>query len=130
MVLSLPMTFPTWGALFIGFATGLCVDLFLNTGGMHALATVCLAYARPLIIRLLAPPEGYEPEDRPTMPSMGVGWFMAYALIGVLFHHFIYFAVEIMSFGYLVYFLKKWLITTLATLVFLVIVQMFGWRRT
>lgn len=129
MVLSLPFTFPTAGAMGIGFIMGISVDLFLNTGGMHALAMVLLAYVRPTIIRILRPPEGYDPDDRPTLASMGPSWFLTYAAVCVALHHFIYFTVEILSFSFLLYFLKKWLITTLATLTLIVIVQLFAWRR-
>lgn len=129
MVLSLPLAFPTWAAMLLGFVMGLSVDFFLNTGGMHALALVFLAYVRPVIIRLLRPPEGYEPDDRPNIGIMGPGWFFTYAVTCVLLHHFVYFSVEILSFSYFLYFLKKWLITSLATLALVVLMQMFGGRR-
>ncbi len=40
----------TW-LLLIGFVTGIIVDTFYNTLGMHAAATVLMAYCRPLIVR-------------------------------------------------------------------------------
>ena len=129
IVLWLPLTFPTWGALLIGFAMGLAVDFFLNTGGMHALATTFIAYVRPVIIRLLSPPEGYETDDQPTLKSMGFGWFFIYALSVITIHHLVYFSIEILSFSYLLYFLKKLLLTALATLVLVFFVQILMFTR-
>jgi rod shape-determining protein MreD len=129
IVLSLPFTFPTAGAMIIGFLMGIGIDFFLDTGGMHALAMVVVAYTRPTIIRIMRPPEGYDPDDRPTLASMGPGWFLTYAAVCVALHHFIYFGLEVLSFSYLLYFLKKWLITSLATLVLIVLVQLSGWRK-
>jgi len=131
VVILLPLTFPTWGAMLIGFGTGLTVDFFLNTGGMHALATLFLAYVRPVIIRAMRPPEGYDPDDRPTLDSMGVGWFIAFASIGILLHHTVYFVVEVWSFSYVWYFLKKVFITSVATLVLVLLLQLLtAARRT
>jgi hypothetical protein len=129
IVLSLPVTFPTWGAMLMGFAMGVGVDLFLNTGGMHALATVFVAYVRPLVLRVLRPPEGYEPDDRPILGVVQPGWFLTYYLVCILIHHFVYYAVEIFSFSFFLYFLKKWLLTSLATLVLITVAQVFAWKK-
>lgn len=129
IVLWLPLTFPTWGALLIGFAMGLAVDFFLNTGGMHALATTFIAYVRPVVIRLLSPPEGYETDDRPTLKSMGFGWYFVYALTIITVHHLVYFSVEIFSFSYPLYFLKKLLLTVLATLILVFLIQILTFTR-
>ena len=40
----------TW-LLIIAFLTGVVVDTFYNTLGMHAAATVLMAYVRPLVVR-------------------------------------------------------------------------------
>ena len=37
--------------IFLGFFVGLSVDLFLDSGGVHAAACVTIAYIRPVILK-------------------------------------------------------------------------------
>jgi len=50
-VLLLPADTNRMYLLLIGFATGFTVDVFSNTFGMHASATVLIAYIRPFLIQ-------------------------------------------------------------------------------
>src|SRR5690554_6639252 len=59
-ILILPIDIPNWFLIFIAFLMGILMDVFLNTVGMHASATVFLGFMRPLYLRYLAPREGYE----------------------------------------------------------------------
>ena len=49
-ILILPAEISRMYLLFIGFAVGFTVDIFSNTFGMHAAATVLIAYLRPFLI--------------------------------------------------------------------------------
>ena len=42
-ILSLPVKFPRWITLILGFVLGLIIDVFSNTIGTHAFATVLIA---------------------------------------------------------------------------------------
>lgn len=67
------------------FALGLCVDVFSNTPGMNAAASVLLAFCRPLLLRsqiLRGSPDVFEPGIR----AMGFSHFLRYAFIGTLVH--------------------------------------------
>jgi rod shape-determining protein MreD len=86
-LLMLPLSTPTWATLVIGFITGLALDFFSDTPGMHAGAGTVLAYARVLVLRALAPREGYDPLQRATVADMGLAWFLTYAGILVLIPH-------------------------------------------
>ena len=59
-ILMLPIRIPRLFLLVIAFATGLCVDLFSNTAGMHAAACVLMAYFRPGWLKIIAPRDGYD----------------------------------------------------------------------
>ena len=37
--------------IFLGFLLGLTVDMFSDSGGVHAAATVVIAYVRPIILK-------------------------------------------------------------------------------
>ncbi|MFN8353410.1 MAG: hypothetical protein U0Y10_03115 [Spirosomataceae bacterium] len=94
VILLLPFETTTITLLLVGFGTGLLVDIFYNTLGMHAAATTLMAYLRPLIIRLLAPQRGYEERMTLSVRSMGMRWFVAYIAILTFVHHLLLFYVE------------------------------------
>jgi len=100
-ILLLPFETPTWVLLLVGFFTGLSIDVFANTHGLHASVTVLLAYLRSTIISFNRPPGDYESTDRPNIPSMGINWFLIYAGMAIFIHHACYFALEAYSWAFL-----------------------------
>jgi rod shape-determining protein MreD len=94
-ILLLPVKIPRTLLLIVAFALGLCIDVFSNTMGMHAAATVFLAFLRPGILRMLAPRDGYEAEAIPSLKEFGFSWFLVYAMITVLAHHMFLFFAEV-----------------------------------
>jgi len=50
-VLLFPFTGNRTLLIFLGFVLGLTIDMFSDTGGVHAAATVLLAYARPALLK-------------------------------------------------------------------------------
>ena len=99
-LLMLPIELPAWAQLIIGALTGLVMDLFSNTPGMHMSACVVMMYARLNLLRLLAPREGYEFGMRPTVPRMGLAWFLTYASLLILAHHLWLFFIELHRFDH------------------------------
>lgn len=99
-LLMLPLDTPRWLLMIIGFFTGLFVDIFASTPGLHASACVFLGYIRPIITNLNRPPGDYETSHQPNIESLGVNWFLIYAAIAVSFHHIFYFFVEVYSLAY------------------------------
>ena len=86
-LLMLPFETPAPATLLIGAGTGALMDLFSSTPGMHMSACTLMMYARIRVVRLLAPREGYEYGMRPTVPRMGLTWFITYAGVLILVHH-------------------------------------------
>lgn len=97
-LLMLPFELPTWAVLLIAGVTGLTVDMFTSTPGMHMSACLVMAFARKRLLRLMAPREGYEYGMRPTVPRMGLAWFATYAGVLILIHHLWLFFVELHRF--------------------------------
>lgn len=93
-LLMLPFELPAWSVLVIGAVTGLTIDLFSSTPGMHMSACLVMMYARVQLLRFIAPREGYEYGMRPTIPRMGLAWFLTYAGLLILVHHSWLFTVE------------------------------------
>ena len=93
-LLMLPFELPTWAQLLIGAFTGLLMDIFSSTPGMHMSACVVMMFARAHLLDLIAPREGYEYGLRPTVPRMGLAWFLTYAGLLIALHHLWLFFVE------------------------------------
>ena len=71
-ILWLPFSVSRFGLLFIGFVTGLILDYFMMTPGLHAAACVLIAYIRPFIINVLTPRDINEFNYRePSAVAMG-----------------------------------------------------------
>ena len=45
-ILMLPVRFPRWLSLILGFITGMIIDSFTNTPGVHTFATVLIEIGR------------------------------------------------------------------------------------
>lgn len=93
-LLLLPFEISPFLLLFIGFGTGLVVDIFYDTQGMHAAACVMIMFLRTHWINLLTPRGGYENASKPNLKIMGIEWFMTYAFPLIFIHHFVLFYLE------------------------------------
>lgn len=98
VLLMLPIETPRWLELIIGFVLGLSIDMFTNTMGIHASACVFLAFIRPIYLKSIAPRDGYEFGQTASIADQGLGWYLKYASVLVLAHHFWLFYVEVYSF--------------------------------
>lgn len=115
-------------ALLLAFLLGLSIDLFSSTWGLHTTACLITAYFRPLLLRLLAPRDGYLFGVVPNLSSMGFIWFITYAGIMVAFHHTILLLIESFRISELGYILLKSTASTLLTLVLIFIAQMLTYK--
>jgi hypothetical protein len=129
-ILWLPFTMPRLGVLAIGFLTGLLLDYFKMTPGLHTAACVLIAYVRPFIINVLMPKETmefnyYEPSPR----GMGWGPYMVYAFILTLLHHVYLVALEWLQFGTFLNFLIKVIATTGISMLLIITTELLFPRR-
>ncbi len=116
-------------AIFLGFAMGLSVDMFTNTPGMAA-ATLCLCgfLQRPLL-RLFTPSDKLEEEITPSVQSLKWSGFLLYALCFTLIHCSLYFLIEAFSFSNWPSLLGKVGGSTVITLLFVVVFEVFHSRK-
>jgi xanthosine utilization system XapX-like protein len=99
-ILMLPFNTAGWLVMILGLFLGLSIDAFGNTLGLHASATLALAYFRTVILKVISPREGYDFTQRPNLQSMGSNWFMSYAVPLVFIHHFWIFNLENFQFDF------------------------------
>ncbi|MFM2207502.1 MAG: hypothetical protein RL213_1477 [Bacteroidota bacterium] len=119
-VLLLPVETPRAFQLVLGFIAGITIDMFGDTGGLHAAATVAMSFARPYVLRLLAPRDGYESEARLSPHTFGLKWFATYLFLSAFIHHFVLFYLEVFRFSeFFITFLKVLLNTAISVLIML-----------
>ena len=122
-LLTLPVQTPRVLLLFIGFALGISIDMFQNSTGIHAFACVLIAFIRPAWLKLVAPREGFEPDDSPGIKKFGFRWFLVYASVLVLVHHLMIFNFEIFRFSDFLNTQLRVLYSSIFTLVLIIISQ-------
>jgi hypothetical protein len=98
-VLLLPYSIPGWLLLICGFGIGLAVDWFMATPGLHAGATLFMAFLRPAIIRLVSGAQAPDADGSPGISDKGKRWFFTYSFTLVLLHHSALFFLEAFSFA-------------------------------
>src|SRR6202007_1418185 len=72
-ILWVPFSIPRIGLLILGFITGLTLDYFTMTMGLHTAACILVAYLRPFIINVLMPKDSSEFNYREPSPK-AMGW--------------------------------------------------------
>ncbi len=126
-IILLPFTTPRWLLLVLGFLLGLAIDWFMSTPGLHAGATVFMAFMRPSVIRLVSGPRQPEPDESPTIASKGKRWFYTYTALLVFAHHLALFFLEVFSFSQFADTIIRTLLSSMFSIVLvLVLVSLFS----
>lgn len=128
-VLLLPFETPLWLLLLSGFALGISMDVFSNTGGIHTAATVLIAYIRPWAQNAISSRQGYEPGMQPGIKNLGFKWFFLYSLILTTMHHVSLFYLEVFRFTSFFQTLFHALLNVVYTMVFIIIIQYLFYRK-
>ncbi|WP_369047887.1 rod shape-determining protein MreD [Tenacibaculum sp. UWU-22] len=102
--------------LISAFLLGLCVDFFSNSGGIHAFATVFIAYIRSYLIH---PIFRKSPADYPffNLRLEPFGKVFNYVSILTIIHHFLLFSLANFSFQNYVNVLINTLFSSIFTLI-------------
>ncbi len=94
-ILLLPFETPVWVLLVLGFSLGVTVDAFMTTAGMHAAATLLVAYLRTNVLNALMPRNLSEYiNQQPSVKNMGWTPFLVYSGFLLLLHHIVFFSIE------------------------------------
>lgn len=127
-VLLLPQSSPRYVLLVLSFLLGLTIDIFSNSLGVHAAATVFLGYVRPLVIRIISNRE----EDRSDYPGLAQNkfrWFLYYVSIMVFMHHAILFYLEVFTFDQFFSTLYRVFLSSLFSIAVIVLSQFLIFRE-
>ena len=121
-ILLLPFETPVWALLLMGFALGVTVDAFMNTAGIHAFATVFIAYLRTNVLNALLPRNLSDYVNQsPSIKNMGWMPFIVYSSFLILLHHVLFFTIELWNFSNIGYLTLKIVASALTTMFFVVV---------
>ncbi|WP_345953226.1 rod shape-determining protein MreD [Mucilaginibacter sp. PAMB04168] len=128
-ILLLPLETPNLLLFALSFLMGLTIDAFYDTPGLHAAASVVLAFVRVLFVSITVQKDGFDNEPEPTLGNMGFRWFFTYAAILTLFHHFFLFNLEVFRLNEIQYTLLRFLSSSVFTLFLILISSFLFYRR-
>ena len=124
-IIALPKDVNHSTLIFISFVTGLLVDSFYNTMGMHTAASVLISYLRPYVLLLLTPQRGYDDKTEFNIHNMGFVWFVSYCGLLTFIHHLFLFFLETSSFNIFFTTTLKVICSTIFTTAIIIIFQYF-----
>ena len=114
--------------IFLSFILGLTIDLFLDSGGMHAAACVFIAYIRPIILKSSF---GMVYEYQVIkFSNVEFGQKLTYISLLTIVHHIILFSLEIFSFSNIILVLQKTLFSSIFTIFLIIIITIIFSRKT
>ena len=96
LILKFESDTPRNALMLWAFFLGLAVDVFSDTPGMNAAATVLLAFLRPTFLRLFVPRDTLDTLV-PAIRTMGILPFLKYLVVSVLIHHGLLLTLEFFS---------------------------------
>lgn len=96
VIMLLPISLAKPYVILIAFASGIFVDIFYDSIGVHAAACVFMAYTRSFVLQLLEPRGGYT-YDIPGLGNTEFSWFITYISIMLLLFLLFYFSMEAFS---------------------------------
>ena len=128
-IILLPIGTPGWLTLVLSFALGISIDMFCNSPGIHASATVFAGFMRTFLLASMMPRETTEPTDIPNIRLFGAGWFVKYSLMMVIIHHVFLFLVEAFKFSSLHLILWRALLSIVFTMLLIILSQFLVTRN-
>lgn len=114
--------------VFLAFLLGLSIDMFLDSGGMHAAASVTVAYVRPVLLKSSFGTM-YEYQSI-KFDKVDFGSKLIYIVLVTVIHHFILFYLEIFSISKILLILQKTLFSSIFTILLCVLLTIIFSRKT
>jgi rod shape-determining protein MreD len=107
------------GLLGAAFALGIIMDMFSNSGGVHAASCLVLAYVRPSIFKFSFG-LSYEYQTIRINDVLTPERF-SFILISVVIHHFVLFVLEVFRISYIWDILLRTIFSTIFTIILSII---------
>ncbi|QFZ53783.1 rod shape-determining protein MreD [Oceanihabitans sp. IOP_32] len=114
--------------ILLSFLLGLVVDLFLDSGGIHAAASVFIAYARPLALKFSFGMV-YENQNM-KFNNVEFGAKLTYITLLTVAHHIILFFLEIFSISKIILIAEKTLFSSIFTILLCMLITIIFSRKS
>jgi rod shape-determining protein MreD len=105
--------------LILSFLLGFSIDLFEDSGGVHAAACVVIAFIRPNLLRFSFG-ISYDHQNL-RLSTTPFGARLSYIFISIIIHHFILFFLEMFSFSHIIIVLKKTLFSGIFSVITIIL---------
>ena len=109
--------------MLAGFLMGLFVDIFYDTLGIHAAASVFLMYLRPYWLKVVYGSDQNDLLDMPVLRNLGWQTFTVYVFPLILLHHTALFFIETGGFHLFFFTAGKVVLSGLLTYIVILIFQ-------
>lgn len=129
IILLLPTGISNLLLFVLAFLTGLTVDAFYDSMGVHAAACVALAWFRIFFHKITLEVDEQDSFNTPSWGNMGFKWFSTYMVLGTLIHHLVLFFVEVFSFKNFLYTVASTFFSSLFTIVVILIISLVTYSR-
>lgn len=131
-LLLLPLDTGKINLLLLGFFTGLMVDIFYDSLGINAAASVLLMYIRPYWLDMIASRESEDNMFNPSLRNLGLESFLTYTLPLIFIHHFTLLYLDAGGFHMFFYVLLTVVFSTMFSALLIIIFQYLFYpkRRT
>ncbi len=125
----LPINTPNFLLYVFAFITGICVDAFYDSLGVHAAACVGLIWFRIFFHTITLDVDVRGTSETPSLGNMGLKWFLPYIAIGTLIHHLILIHVEYFSFANYLNTLLSILLSSIFTILLIMLISLLIYKR-
>lgn len=116
--------------LVLGFITGLTVDIFYDSIGVNAAASVALMYIRPYWLSLMSSKMSEDNIYNPNLRNIGLETFVAYIFPLIFIHHLSLFFLEAGGFHMLFFTFGKVILSVALTGILIIILQYLFYPRS
>ncbi len=114
--------------IILSFLLGLVIDFFMDTGGIHAAASVFIAYIRPAILKFTFGTI-YEHQTI-KFNSIDFGSKLTYFTLLTVLHHLILFLFEVFSISKLILVFQKTLFSSIFTILLSMLLTIIFSKKT
>ena len=114
--------------IFLSFLLGLSIDIFEDSGGVHAAASAFIAYIRPVVLKYSFG-VSYE-YNSVKIKKADTMERLTYIASLVFAHHFVMFSLEIFSVNHILLLLKSTLFSGIFTIIIVVCTMILFNRKT
>src|SRR5690606_23458249 len=129
IVLLLPIGIPNILLYVLAFLTGLSIDAFYDSIGIHAAACVALAFFRIFFHKITIELDEQKSFITPSWGNMGFKWYSTYITLSILVHHIVLFFVEAFSFHNFIHTLISIALSAVFTFVLIVVISLLTYHK-